>query len=347
MRGQGSDSCAANAFGMTRVRALGATLAVFALLASGLGPASAESFPELGPRNFFEAVGSAQATFTLSQDAVLETYSWWSIQMDEVALDDDAHLRTAGKWAALIIQRVAPEQTVTVAFTSLPNSGHCAAHDPTCEPFEMDDGRWSELAPQQPNHDYAPRYLLRAGTYVVAILAEPGMRTTAALSLTGLEPSTTAEHAAEFAQREIGSIVEPHHELTEPTQATMQVSQQKQIQSTKFSGELFADVPSESRVFNLVLYNSLATEEDPGKIDVKFCFQWADLAEGGCSQRGRSSTCNCQVIGFGGQLGVWWERPVVPKGRLRWSWDLTSAAFHTRASAYLIVWPYFTAADLS
>lgn len=339
---------------MSRIRRCGLWLAIGSAIATGPAPARAEAgLPELAARNFFAATGSAQGTFTLVADAVLETYSEWAFEPQDAWLNDDTRLRTDGDWAGLVIQRVSPERTVTVSFASI--KGHCSVLDPTCEsiadcdlepicqPSEKDDGRGSELAPEQTDSRWAPRYLLRAGTYVVAILGQPGARTTAALSLTGLEPSSASEHAVEYAQRKAGALLEPHHELADPTAASMQVSHFMSLWPDPFVGAIEGEAQTDSRVFDGLQYDGWMSLKDPTVTRIKDCFEWADLAEKVCWTYTRSftscSVCGGLPVGPGPEDGTY-AGIDIPPGRFRWTWQIDSDGVDLRGSAYLIAWPY-------
>lgn len=306
-----------------------------ALLGSlGLGSASAEETPHLSDRTYFAATGSAQGRFILDHDAVLEETRGWVI-------GEDARIVTEGSWAALVIQRIGPYPRETVAFIKMKQQ--CG---PGLDSICLDEEVIAVGTPfaEDPGTDPEPRYALRSGTYVVAILGDIAARTTAMLALTGPVPGDAIAYAQEDAERvvlrELEPLLTPRFELSAPTDATLQVTQRQDISYWDGAeGELETDLVSEGLLAHGYHITWDSSEERTGTFSLKSCLEWAGGTESRCGSSGGTSS-GSPVVGSSSNRTGRTRMGLAPAGGVRWNWKWHTNTRLAQSGTWLLAWPY-------
>lgn len=315
---------------------LAAALSLAAGLLPGISTAAADAtLPRLvGGVNAFASVGSGQQLFVLDQEVVLKAYSE----------SEDAHLVSEGRWAALVIQRVAPERTVTTAFVGL--ADHVCDRMlgvPPCTTMERDiDWFDSEYAPGTqvgPN----PTYLLRPGTYVVAVLSEPGASTSAWINLSDpvqplcCLPGQQALNGAVAAAH--GLLTAPRHQLKEPTTGAFQFDSTEALGvSTGWSGSLQDDLAAEGAAYGGLAGHWKAESNfvSDELQELHECLEYFGGSSCGASRWDRYlfATAVNLVAGEGVRRS--------PAGPITYTWEWTATTNFFEGWAWLLSWPFVT-----
>lgn len=283
--------------------------AIWSLALLPIDPAAARLVNQgvLAGNNFFEATGSRQQIVHLAQETVFETRdSAFGIDPDP----DDAHLRTTGSWASLVIQEISPEPSVMLQFVSMPRQHQVAVfyeHDIWYRPPESESGARAFFR-------FPP------GDYLVAIFAEPEAHTTAWLEFPGLAGTSLTI-------------------LDQPSEGRMQMRVEDQPIGAASAGRYAWDLPREGVIsggFFVSYWGSTGLYDKP-EDETWFRLTWPDDYAGYRKTpplRGPSIYTGMHGI----RISVW----LAPAGEISAEWRYTERPNVVHESAWLFTWPFVT-----
>lgn len=308
---------------MIRIRLI---LVGLSALAAGFAPASADSLPLLDEETYLTATGSAQGTFRLERDMVLQTHAPRQGQ-------EDAYIRSSAAGAALVLESVGAAEHTLVAFVATASA--CVVPSVVCQMYESD----LVVAGQVISGDSGdpPALLLRPGIYRLSILAKPDSSTTASLWLAELD-----EAGGDYrATRPFEEAVAERIELHDPTEGSLEVDVRGELSGSEFSGTMTHSGSGVLGVGGLAV--NWQTSENPHALAMETCLRWDSGSGSDCGASWLNGSCLCptgRAGGWGPRLGFSpWGSAV---DHLEWEWSFSGHVGVVNVAAFLFVWPYAT-----